>query len=137
MRHSRLWVAAAIIAFFVLVGFVLSVPHTRDVGKFQVNESVATSAPSVTLHDSFRKGLHTITGSVETPNACATVTAQASLSGEASSTNGILVELAISDDTGVCLQVPTRVNFTTTINASADLPITATVNGGAATTTVS
>jgi len=136
MKHSRLWVLAAIIAFVIFTGFILSVPHTRDVSK-PLPSSVAMDVPTVSLHDSFKKGVHTITGSLQAPNACAAVTAEATLEGAASTTGSILVALSLPRDSGVCLQVPTKINFTATINAPARLPITATVNGAAATTTIS
>lgn len=138
MKYSRLWVAAAIIAFVVIVGFVLSVPHTtRDAEKISSLQNAATVVPGVSLHDSYKKGLHTITGSVKAPNACTTVAAQATLSGDAADPSGILVQITLPTDTGVCLQVPTNASFSTTISAPTGLPITATVNGEAATTTVS
>lgn len=132
MKRSRLWVSATIIASVILIAFALSVPHTRDIG-------VKTPAPSeenapiiVTLHDAFKKGVHTITGSLETPNACASVSASARLTGDASSTQHILVEVSLQTDSGICLQVPTRANFKTTIPAPANLPFTVTVNGSEA-----
>jgi hypothetical protein len=137
MRYSRLWLAATIIALVVFGGFVLSVPHTKDVDTGLSLESVATSVPIVTVRDSFKKGLHTITGSLEAPNACASVTAEATYSGDTPDTEGILVALSLPEDSGVCLQVPTRVSFTATVSAPARLPITVTVNGTAATTTTS
>ncbi|OGG39934.1 hypothetical protein A2118_01130 [Candidatus Kaiserbacteria bacterium GWA2_50_9] len=137
MNPKRLWVAAAIIAVVIFVGFVLSVPHTRDVEETAFSQKVTTVVPFVTLHDSFKKGLHTITGSIEAPNACTDITAQAFLSGDASSPAGIVVALSMPEDSGICLQVPTRMNFSVTISAPAQLPITATVNGLAATTTKS
>lgn len=137
MNYSRLWVLATIIAVVLLGGFVLSVPHTRDSGTTLPSENATPNTPAVSLHDSFKKGVHTITGLIEAPNACVTITAEASLTGEAPNNTGILVALFLPEDVGVCLQVPTRVNFTTTVSASAGLPITATVNGMAATTTVS
>ena len=137
MKYSRLRVLAAIIACVILAGFVLSVPHTRDIGKPAVQNTVP-AVPAVTLHDSFKKGVHTITGSFQAPDACTTVQASASLvGGDASSTDSIMVGLSLSDDSGVCLQVPTRATFTTTISAPARLPIQATVDGVVATTTVS
>ncbi|TSA44208.1 hypothetical protein D4R49_00540 [bacterium] len=136
MKYSRLWVLTAIIAFAILVGFVFSVPHTRDSTK-PVEKNAATSAPAVTLRDSFKKGVHTITGSLLAPNACSVVTAQATLSGEASSTSSILLELLLPKDSGLCLQVPIKITFSTTITAPAQLPIIVTVNGVAATTTSS
>ncbi|MFA6519398.1 MAG: hypothetical protein WCT41_01070 [Candidatus Paceibacterota bacterium] len=134
MNHKRLWIAAAIIAVAIFIGFVLSVPHTRDVGDSKFSQNAAPSVPSVSLRDSFKKGVHTITGSVEAPNACASASAKASLAGEGSE-SAILVALTLKDDGGVCLQVPTRVTFSVTISAPVDLAIIATVNGESATTT--
>ncbi len=128
---------AAIIAGIILIGFVLSVPHTREIPGASLSESTTPHISSVSLHDSFKKGLHTITGSIEVPNACASVIAEASLTGEASTTSRILVAILLPEDTGVCLQVPTVMHFSTTISAPAGLPIEATVNGIAATTSVS
>jgi hypothetical protein len=131
MKHSRLWVAATIIALAVIIGFVFSVPHTRDVVKTPSSEGATTSVPLVSLSDSFKKGVHTITGSIEVSNICTILSAQA-----ASSTEGILVEISMPSDTGVCLQLPTRATFQTTLSAPADLPFTVTVNGSPATTTM-
>ena len=134
MNHKRFWVAAAILALIVIIGFALSVPHTRDTGK--VAESEKAAVPSVSLHDSFKKGVHTITGSFQAPNACSVATADATVSGDASSTQKILIDISIPADVGVCLQVPTPINFSVTISAPAHLPISATVNGSEASTTV-
>ncbi len=139
MNRTRLWISSAIIAIVILITFALSVPHTRDV---EVNsvlspETETERAPSVTVRDSFKKGVHTISGSVKAPNACTPVSASATLVGNASSTQGILVTLAMQTDSGICLQVPTLIHFTTTISAPANLPITVTVNGSPASTTPS
>lgn len=136
MSHKRLFIVATIIAGIILVGFVLSVPHTRDVPVELLSENVTPSVPSVTIRDSFKKGVHTITGSIEVPDACTTVSAQAMRAGDASSTESILVDIAMSEDSGICLERATVVRFETTIAAPAQLPIAATVNGAPATTTV-
>ncbi|MFA5942136.1 MAG: hypothetical protein WC798_00470 [Candidatus Paceibacterota bacterium] len=133
MSHTRLWIAAAIIVFFLIVSFVFSVPRTGDVAQAPLSRAEVTHTPSVALRDSFKKGVHTITGSLEAPNACTSVGAEASLAGEGSE-SGILVALTLVDDGGVCLQVPTRATFSATISAPVDLPIFATVNGSIATT---
>ena len=137
MSHTHLWAAAIIIAFVVIVGFVLSVPHTRDVAQTPSSQNKEASVPPVTLHDAYKKGLHTITGSIEAPNACTAVTAHATFLNDASSTERILVALSVPEDVGVCLQVPTRVDFSATVSAPANIPLTATVNGSVATTTAS
>ncbi len=134
MKYSRLWPAATIIAVVLIIGFAFSVPHTRDAGKTSLASSTAESAPAVTLRDSFKKGVHTISGSLGAPNACSSVTAQASFVPDASNAGSIVVALSLPQDSGICLQVPTQVNFTTTVSAAAHLPITVTVNGVTATT---
>ena len=136
MIHTRLWIAAAIIAVVLVAGFAFSVPHTQD-GAVEASLSPATtSVPSVTLRDVFKKGTHTITGSFLAPNACTVVSAAAALLGDASSTESIRVDISLEDDEGVCLQLPTQESFSTTIAAPANLPLRATVNGEEATTTV-
>jgi len=136
MSHKRLLIVAAIIAAIVFAGFILSVPHTtRDVEKALLQKSETSNTPNISIHDSFKKGMHTITGSVTAPNVCTAVTAQASPVGDALHPNGILIVFSMQRDLGVCLQVPTDVSFKVTMSAPAGLPITATVNGIAATTT--
>lgn len=134
MKSSRLWQAATIIAVIIIVGFVISVPHTtRDT--VQAPEEIVAAVPTVTLRDAYKKGTHTVSGSLEAPNACATVFAEATYApGAASSTGSILVALTLADDGGVCLQVPERMTFSTTVSAPVDLPIVATVNGETAST---
>ena len=135
MNHTRLRVAATIIGGLILISFVLSVPHAREVSPVAVPEGAATSTPTVALHDAFRRGVHTITGSVTAPDPCVALSAQAVPMGDASSTTGILVEVTLPQDSGVCLQMDSTLTFSTTITAPADLPLSATVNGVAATTT--
>jgi len=134
----RLWLAAAIIALVIAVGFFISVPHTRvDLPRPSSTSASPLSVLSVTLRDSFKKDVHTITGSVETPTACTTVSAAATLENGATGLEYIQVALVMPADTSVCLRLPTRVSFETAIAAPAGLPITVTVNGSPATTTPS
>ena len=134
MNHTRLWVVASILAFIIFAGFLLSAPHTRDIVEVSAPHAT-TSVPTVALHDSFKKGVHTITGAVSAPDACTAVTAQATPVGTASSTDSILVVVSMPLDSGICLKRSTSIHFSTTIAAPAGLPITATVNSAAATTT--
>ncbi len=126
MNQRRLPIAAAIIGCVIIIGFVLSVPHTRDLPRPVESEKVVAVIPVVSLHDGYKKGVHTITGNVTAPNACAQVAAHASLS---SSTPGIVVAVTFVIDDNVCLQLPTRSTFSTTLAAPAGLPLSATVNG--------
>lgn len=133
MKHTRLLSAATIIAIVVFISFVLSVPRTRTVVE-TAPRYTETVVPLVTLRDTFKKGSHTITGSIEAPNACTSVSAEASITGDATSTESILVAITMPVDEGVCLQLPTRTTFQTTLEAPAGLPLTVTVNGAMATT---
>lgn len=136
MSHTRLWIASAIIASIVLVGFVLSVPHTRDVSE-TMHTQEEISIPALTVHDVYKKGVHTITGSIALPNACAAVGAEAGLvSAEASSTPHIILAISTIDEGGICLQLPTTTTFKTTVSTTTPkLPIVVTINGTVATTT--
>src|SRR3989338_435820 len=137
MNHMRLWTAATIIAVFIFVGFVLSVPRASDGPIVPLPEEVEAPTPSVTVHDVFKKGIHTITASLLAPNACATVTASSTLQSTASSTESILIAIELAIDTGVCLQMPTLIKVSTTVTATSNIPITASVNGVMASTTES
>jgi hypothetical protein len=134
MKQKRFWTAAAIIACVVAFGFLVSAPHTHDVARRTATPD-KIPAPTVALHDSFKKGIHTITGSLSAPDACVIVTADATISGNASSTERIQLAISMPPDVGVCLQLPTVVDFSIAIPAPAHLPISATVNGRAASTT--
>lgn len=138
MNQKRLWIAAGIIALAIIIGFAFSVPHTTRDTISKSSPLPVASVPLVTVHDVFKKGVHTITGSLQAPNACTTVAAQATLLGDASSTGSRLrLALTMPIDSSVCLQLPTQVKFSTTVTAPAQLPITATVNGVVASTTAS
>jgi hypothetical protein len=131
MTHTRLWLSATIIACIILAGFALSVPRARDGALPPEVPAVPEAVPAVTVHDVLRKGTHTITGSLEAPNACTTILAEASLvKGEF-----IMIRISMPQDSGVCLQEKSVINFTTTLAAPDILPIRSTVNGIAATTT--
>lgn len=133
MSQKRLWIAAAIIGACIVVGFLISIPHTtRDEAVVTKEQNVM---PLVALRDSYKKGQHTIAGSVTAPTACAAVTATATFLEEASSTGRIAVALSLSNETGVCLQLPTPLSFSVTLAAPAALPISVTVNGVEASTT--
>ena len=132
MRHRYL-TASLLIVLALVLGFWFSVPHTKDAG-LKKNLATAAAIPAVTLHDSYKKGTHTITGSLVAPDACAVVTALASLAG-ASSSPAILIAIALPATVGTCLEVPTALSFSTSIAAPANLPLYATVNGASASTT--
>lgn len=128
----RLLVSSAIIVTVVLITFIISVPRTNDDAVTSTILSETKSVPTIILNDSFKKGVHTISGFIEAPNACATVSTSATLTGNDSSEDGILVTILMQTDSEICLQIPTRISFQTTIEASNNLPISATVNGFAA-----
>lgn len=127
----RLWVAATIIALIILVGFIISVPHTRDIPNEKPAAEAPATVPTISVRDIYRKGVHTLTGSVLAPDPCTTLSASAELSGTTTS-QSILVTLTMPQDTGVCLEQATPLPFSTTVTAPADLPLTVVLNGSAA-----
>lgn len=136
MTNRRIWLAAGIVLLVIGVGFVLSVPHTNDGSAPRAQEVVATTTPEVTVHDTYRKGVHTLTGSLIVPNPCTPVSTEASILGDASTTERIALAITLTEDEGVCLQIPQKVTFSTTVTADADLPIDVSVNGKTASTTL-
>ncbi len=137
LKLTRLSTAATIIALLILMLFVLSVPRTQELPIPKKEDAELIRTPSVSVRDVYKKGVHTLTGSIIAPNACTLVTTRATLTGTASSSQTIALMLTMPDDSGICLQVPTRVTFSTTVTAPASLPISVSVNGTEASTTPS
>lgn len=137
MIHTRLWAAAGIIAAVVIVGFILSMPRNSDGVASEGGDMATSSMPVVKVRDAYSKGVHTITGSILAPNACATVAASATLEGDASNTARILLSISLPIDTGICLQVPTNIPFETKVSGPASVPITVILNGEVASSTPS
>ena len=131
MSHKRLLIAATIIALVIIAGFMLSVPHTRDLPLPPEIETEGLRVPEVMLRDTYRKGVHTISGTTSVPDVCTSVSASASLVGGDSS---IEVAVTTTEDDGICLERKTDARFSTTITAPAGMPVTVSVNGVPATT---
>lgn len=133
MTHRRLWITATILAGVILASFVLSVPRTRDVPESMISPEIVETVPEVTLHDTYRKGTHTISGSIEAPNPCTSLDASATLEGTASGSETIIVSFTMPKDSGICVQQAVNLPFSVTVVAPAELPISAIVNGSPAT----
>lgn len=135
MTHTRLWIVATIIAGIILTAFVITVPRAGDIPEQRPTTESEIVPPEVRVRDTYKKGTHAITGSVEAPNAC-TVLSAAALYDEAASTPAIRIALSMPEDTGICLQQSVMLTFSVTVAAPANMPITATVNGAEATVTI-
>lgn len=133
MTHTRLWVVATIIAGIILVGFVLSVPHTRDILEPKP-DTTPESAPQATVHDAYRKGVHTISGTIQAPNPCTALSATATVD-TAAGADQIIVAVSMPKDTGICIQQMTALPYSVTVEAAASAQILLTVNGVTASTT--
>lgn len=135
MLQRRLWLAASIIAVVIVGGFALSVPHTREAGAPLPAEAEQENAVRITFTDTSRRGLRTISGSVLAPDACSILHATSSLEGDASTTEKVIVTLDMPPSTGVCLELPTEMAFSTALMAPASIPLEIHINGVLATTT--
>ena len=126
----RLWVVAVVIVILIAAWFALSVPHTRGVYAPVAMRMLATSTePVVMLRDTYHKGVHTLSGTLEAPDACTFTTATATLVGASSSAESIALTILMPLDTGVCLQEAQQTTFSAMLTAPPGLPITTTVNG--------
>jgi hypothetical protein len=134
MNQTRLWAAGAIIAGIILIGFALSVPRARDgLEKTIALPPAPRNVPAVTLRDTIKRGVHTLTGSIEVPTVCTTVSATAILGGSASDTPYILLNIIAPEDQGICLLRSSTVRFSATVVAPVDTPVRVQVNGASTT----
>ena len=134
-RRTRFRAASVIIACVVLAGFLFMTPHAREVVRTEAPKP-AEPAQVVALRDAYRKGVHSISGTLDVPDACATVSASAETAGTASSTETIIVALVVPTTEGVCLQVPSLAAFAVKVSAPAGARVSSvTVNGRTASTT--
>lgn len=139
MNHPRLKIAAGFIACIILVAFLSSIVRTRTAvapeAMPQTERVAIPSAPLLSVDTTYKKGVYTITGFITAPDACTMPVADARLQGDASSTERIMVDVELIEDVGICLEIPSDVEFETELEAPADLPIDVSVNGVFATTT--
>lgn len=136
MHRTHLRAASVIIAFTVLLGFIISVPHTRDLPA-PPRVSAPSAPPLVSLNDRYAKGVHTLSGTLTAPDACASVAAQALFEGASSSAPRITLNLTVPPSEDVCLMRAQPAAFSATVAAPKGTPVTVFVNGEAASTTSS
>ncbi len=128
------------VATILLIGlYALYIPHANlNNETAPLAEITPVPAPPVFLKDAYRKGEHTISGSLLAPTACTTLTATANVSPSAASSTPetITITLLMPPDTGVCLQQLTKMSFTVSATAAADALFHVLVNGQVASTTI-
>jgi hypothetical protein len=128
MNNLRLWLATGISVVILGIVFFYSVPRTSDIPTESLAFVIEAESPSVELKDVFKAGVHTITGSVEANNACASVSAEAFYEEKETEDAHIRVAVTITPYEGVCLELPTRMNISTKVSAPAKLPLIVSVN---------
>ena len=131
--NVRLTIVAITLALVIFIGFAVSVPRAREVRETELAQESRT-VPAVTLEDTYKKGTHTLSGTVTAPDACTTASASATFTSTTDAV--ILLDISMPPTTGICLTVPTGAEFETTIDAPAETQIRVLVNGAAASTTV-
>lgn len=134
--NTRLALIALVIVLVLVCGFWLFTPRAPKVPTPAPARAAiaASTTPAVSLTDSYKKGVHTLSGSVMAPDACAQVTATAAFATSTGSQE-IDLELSLPATQGVCLEVPTEAAFKTTVAAPSGLPVVVELNGVIATTT--
>ncbi len=135
MNQTRFWLAAAIIAVVIIIGFIFSVPpHTKDIPQ-ATSSKEATTTQQVALHDVYKKGTHTFSGNIIVPNACTNVTAEATTTGKVASTTQVTLSLTAPINSEICLQIAQKVKFSTTLIAPRAVSVRVFINNTEASTT--
>lgn len=122
-------------ALLAIAGFAFFVPHANKGGEeAPLSIEIQTPIPSVFLTDSYKKGVHTFTGSIEAPTPCTEVVAEGRVA--SSTPERITIAVTMPSDTSICLQQITALPFKVTLSATADATVEVTVNGEVASTTM-
>lgn len=122
----RIGFAAFVIVVFL--GTVLFALRTSEAPHTTEPLTASSTPPAVSLKDSYKKGAHTLTGSLTVPTPCHSVTASASfLPSEVPPT--IRVDVDAPADDGLCLTLPTDKTFSLSVSAPQDVPTVVYVNG--------
>jgi hypothetical protein len=122
-----------IIAVAVLI-VTFPTPHdTAPVAPKPVTVETLAKKPVVPVRDIYKKGTHTITGSLDLPNPCSTVSVESMLEGEPP--ERILILLTVLTDEGICVQEKTATPFETSLTAPEGVPLRVLVNGSEASVT--
>jgi hypothetical protein len=130
----RLALTVFLAVMIVIASFAFFTPHAnKNVELAPVAEKLTITLPNVRYSDTYKKGIHTINGSVSAPTPCTELSASL---GVASGTPELIsVTLLMPRDTGICLQRSTTLPFTVSTPASAKADIEILVNGMLATST--
>lgn len=122
-------IAFAVFFFAVLVvsGYALFIPQTNKDEVVAPVEGNPEPAPIVTLDATYRRGVHTISGTIEAPTPCTLVGVESAVA--SSTPASITVSLTLTPDEDICVQVVTPLPFSVTAAAPEDAVIAVTVQG--------
>jgi hypothetical protein len=129
----RIALSVFLASIILVAGFVFSIPHANKDN--EIGPSVETKSlsilPTIFIHDTYKKGIHSITGSLAIPTPCMKATTEALvLPHEGSTTPQIIhIEISIPEDAGPCLQLAATSTFSASLSADANVVIEASVNG--------
>ena len=129
-------IAGVLIALGVLSIFIFT-PRLPDGTHTVASVAVTPATPVITLvslHDSYRRGKHTVTGALTVPTPCYVVTAQSSLV-PSTTPQVIRLNLSVPADTGRCLLLSATTTFSVVQKATRSAFVKAYVNGTFATST--
>ncbi len=135
MKH--IFIVGLVIVAFVVLSIVSFSPRLPDGKRSVVTVEAPIVAPIriISLSDSYRRGKHTIRGSVSIPTTCYTVDSK-SLLVPSTTPQVIRVDLFIPKDNGRCLDLPSTDSFKIIEKASKNSIIKVYINNTFATSTV-
>ncbi len=135
MKH--IFIVGLIIVAFVVLSIVSFSPRLPDGKRSVVTVETPVTSPIkiVSLKDSYRRGKHTIKGSVSIPTVCYTVDFK-SLLVPSTTPQVIRVDLLIPKDSGRCLELSSTGSFKIIKKAPKNSIIKVYINNTFATSTV-
>lgn len=130
MTTRRVTGSALIILLVLFLGFTLSVPRTKDIVEegdaLQTQES--HPQPTLSLERSYRRGTHTLTGTLLVDTRCTKLTTEVEVTPEGIVPPTITLRLATEDTAGVCLMLSEERAFSITADAPEDATVLVFVN---------
>lgn len=88
------------------------------------DEYVKVEAPRVTLESDYDEGTYRLSGSMRVPTPCTPVSATSALDTE----GNIRVDVALGEDTDICLMLPSKKEFSAEIEAAEEATAAVYVN---------
>ena len=128
-HHRRIGII--VFAVILIAGITFFAVRTGREEAPKFDTKTETPTPVVTLKDSYKKGVHTYTGTYTVATPCHTISATATVA--VGTPDVVTIAITAPADEGMCVQVIATKTFTVTATAGKDAKVEVQVNGVPAT----